>query len=249
VTDGLIRPEQIDGDLGTLVTVTQVGHGFTDPTSSVCVVRHNGSQWVKAQANLPENAEAIWVVIEVVSADVFKIKKVGQIDITGWGLTAGTVYFLDPDTAGAITSTKPSTTGDIVVAVLYTHTVTEGELLHLIGYLVTSTVDPYTQQDLFDNDSTYIVVGDKTSDKVVLIDYSFQLPISGRQRNGRLTVSHDGSNTTIDEDYFYEEGDEITTVTFGAAISANELRVTIVTSSVGENPKLIYRTLILPIAA
>lgn len=105
------------------------------------------------------------------------------------------------------------------------------------------------QQDLLDNDSTYIVVGDKTTDKVVYIDYSFQLTISGRQRNGRLTFSHDGSTATLDENYFYEDGDEILTVTFGATISGNELRVTIVTASVGENPKLVYRKFKLGIAA
>lgn len=105
------------------------------------------------------------------------------------------------------------------------------------------------QHDLLDNDSTYIVVGDITSDKVVLVHYSFQLPISGRQRNGTLTVSHDGSTPTIDEDYYYELGDEITSVTFGTTISGSELRVTIVTSSVGENPKLVYRRVRLGIAA
>lgn len=105
------------------------------------------------------------------------------------------------------------------------------------------------QQDLLDNDSTYIVVGDKTTDKVVTVDYSFQLPISGRQRTGTLTVAHDGSTATIDEDYYYEDGDEITSVTFGTTISGNELRVTIVTSGVGENPKLVYRRFKLGIAA
>jgi len=34
---------------------------------------------------------------------------------TTGGLTAGTVYYLDPDTAGKITSTAPTTGGDFVV--------------------------------------------------------------------------------------------------------------------------------------
>lgn len=105
------------------------------------------------------------------------------------------------------------------------------------------------QQDLLDNDSTYIVIGDRTVDKTVQIEYSFQLPISGRQRNGVLTFSHDGLAPTLDEDYYYETGDEITSVEFGAVVSGDELRVTIVTSSVGENPKLVYRRNILGVAA
>jgi hypothetical protein len=109
--------------------------------------------------------------------------------------------------------------------------------------------DEQFQQDLLDNDSTYIVVGDRTVDKTVEIVYSFQLPISGRQRNGKLTLSHDGSTPTLDEDYYFEIGDEITSVVFGATISGDELRITIVTSSVGENPKLVYRRIKLGVAA
>jgi len=44
----------------------------------------------------------------------------GQWDaVTGdvGGLTAGSVYYLDPDTAGMLTTTGPTTTGDFVVRV------------------------------------------------------------------------------------------------------------------------------------
>lgn len=105
------------------------------------------------------------------------------------------------------------------------------------------------QHDLLDNDSTFVVVGDKTVDKVIRVHYSFQLPISGRQRNGTITISHDGSVVTYDEDYFYEEGDEILSITFSASLSGNDVRLNIVTSSVGENPKLMYRISKLGIAA
>lgn len=108
---------------------------------------------------------------------------------------------------------------------------------------------PTLQEDLTDNNSDYIVVGDKTVDKVVEVAYSFQMPISGRQRNGTLTLSHDGTSATLDENYFYEPGDEILSVTFGATISGDELRITIVTSGVGENPKLVYRKVTLGVAA
>lgn len=105
------------------------------------------------------------------------------------------------------------------------------------------------QHDLLDNDSTYIVVGNKTTDKVVEVEYSFQLTISGRQRNGLLTISHDGTTATIDEDYYYEDGDEILSVTFGATIVGDEIRLSIVTVAVGENPKMVYRRFKLGLAA
>ena len=127
-------------DVGVDLTVTQAGHGFSDPSSSVTVIRHNGSSWVKAQADSAANAESCWVVTKVISANIFIAKKVGNVDITGWGLSAGTVYFLDPDTAGAITSSKTTTVGEVQLAVITAHTTTEGEILDMPPLLLSGHV-------------------------------------------------------------------------------------------------------------
>ena len=129
--------DDLNLDQPVIIDVTQATHGFTDPTSAVCIIHHNGTSWVKAQANTPANAEGCWVVIEVIDVNEFRAQKIGDIDITGWGLSAGTVYFLDASTAGAITTTPPDTIGHVVLPIIYAHTTTEGEILHLIGSLIT----------------------------------------------------------------------------------------------------------------
>jgi hypothetical protein len=47
--------------------------------------------------------------------DPIGISPVGPVTNPGWSLTAGTRYFLSPTTAGAITSTAPTTPGQMVV--------------------------------------------------------------------------------------------------------------------------------------
>jgi len=102
-------------------------------------------------------------VIAVADASNFTIQKVGDVDITGWGLSAGTVYFLDPSTAGAITSTKPSTAGQVILPVLYAHTTTRGEVLDLIGAVIGSPVLPVA-------DSSPLVKGSVDPTKLVRIE-------------------------------------------------------------------------------
>lgn len=104
------------------------------------------------------------------------------------------------------------------------------------------------QKDLTDNNSDWVVIGDKTTDKAILVDYSFQLPISGRQLAGQFMVHHDGTNVELDNAYNFLVP-EVTGVTFAATIVGNDIRLTIVTASVGENPKMVYKLLKLGLAA
>jgi hypothetical protein len=120
-----------------IIDVNQAAHGFTAPATAVCVIHHNGTSWVKAQANTPANAEGCWVVTAVADVDNFTAQKIGDVDITGWGLSAATVYFLDASTAGAITATPPDTIGHVIQPIIYAHTTTEGEIYHLIGSYIT----------------------------------------------------------------------------------------------------------------
>jgi len=130
-------------------TVTQAGHGFSDPISSVTIVRHNGTSWVKAQADSSANSESIWVVIKVIDTDTFIVQKMGELAITGWGLSANTVYFLDPDTAGTITTTKPSTTGQIVRAIIHANSTTQGEIITFVGYKITDFITSEIQNVIY----------------------------------------------------------------------------------------------------
>lgn len=124
------------------IEVTQATHGFTAPTTAVTIIRHNGTSWVRAQADSAANAEGCWVVTSVPTADTFVCQKVGKVDITGWGLSAGTVYFLSPTVAGGITTAKTSTLGQVQLPIIQAHTTTSGEIYHLIGTVVSGSTLP-----------------------------------------------------------------------------------------------------------
>jgi hypothetical protein len=83
----------------------------------------------KAQADAAGTTELLGLVADTtilttadgdVQADGFLEATTGQWDaVTGdvGGLTAGGIYYLDPDTAGLLTSTAPTTVGQYVVRV------------------------------------------------------------------------------------------------------------------------------------
>ena len=100
---------------------------------------------------------------------------------------------------------------------------------------------PVFRRDLLDNSTDYIVVGDTGIDRKIILDYSYELPISGKALTGTFTINHDG--TTIDLDNWFSYVDESLeeSVHFGAAIVGSEIRLTTITNSVGENPTIKYR--------
>ena len=81
---------------------TQTSHGF----AAKDVIRHNGTSWTKAQGNTIPNATGTWLVLSVSGNDFVAIKS-GRITLSSHGLSAGTLYYLDPSTAGLLTATKP----------------------------------------------------------------------------------------------------------------------------------------------
>lgn len=104
--------------------VTAVGHSFTVGNA----VMLNGTTLAKAQANSQESAEVIGLVSALIDADTISIQSSGLI--TGLsGLTADTRYFLSPSSAGAMTSTEPSTSGHVSKPVLYAINSTSGFII------------------------------------------------------------------------------------------------------------------------
>lgn len=113
-------------------TISQTAHGFTGGE----VVRFDGTNYVKAQADSAADSEVIGIVASVASADVFTLIYTGVV--TGLsGLTAGTTYFLDPATAGALTATEPVTVGQISKALLIALSTTSGVFINMRGSIVT----------------------------------------------------------------------------------------------------------------
>jgi len=75
------------------------------------VVRMGASTVVKAQANTLTNSQTIGIVESVDGTDAVVITSGPFSNITGLtGLTTGTIYYLDPDTAGAVTAVNPDNT-------------------------------------------------------------------------------------------------------------------------------------------
>ena len=61
--------------------------------------------------------------------DMVVIQTTGVIENTSWALTTNTIYYLDPSTAGGITDTAPTTTGQTVVPIGIAVSATELKLL------------------------------------------------------------------------------------------------------------------------
>lgn len=81
---------------------TQASHGF----AAKDMIRHNGTDWVKAQGDTIVKCTGTWLVMSVSGNDFYAVKS-GRVTVAGHGLTAGTLYYLSAGTAGALTTTKP----------------------------------------------------------------------------------------------------------------------------------------------
>lgn len=98
------------GATGSTLTlaVAQATHGLAVGD----LVYHNGTGYVKAQADTAAKAEVVGIVSSSADGDNFVLQMNGEV--TGLsGLTAGVVYFLSPSSAGEATATEPSTAGQI----------------------------------------------------------------------------------------------------------------------------------------
>jgi len=96
-----------------LVTITQSSHGFTVGK----VLKSSGSNgtYATALANTAANAEVVGIVVQVIDATTFTMALSGRITVDGAvpNVTAGTVLFLSGSSAGDLTSTEPTTAGQV----------------------------------------------------------------------------------------------------------------------------------------
>ena len=142
------------GGTGSTVTkaVNQASHGLAAGN----LVYHNGTGFVKAQADTAAKAEVVGIVLSSADGDNFVLLMNGEM--TGLsGLTAGTVYFLSPSSAGAATSTEPSTAGQISKPVYVALSTTTARLcLEQRGRIISDagTLSEATQADMETGTST-----------------------------------------------------------------------------------------------
>jgi hypothetical protein len=119
-TRGIPARDVRGGTSATSQVIQQTAHGLSVGN----VIRHNGTSWVKSQADTAANAVVGGIVIAVLSPDVFVMATGGYVaGLTG--LTAGSVHYLDASTAGALTTTAPT----IAIPIILADTTTSGALL------------------------------------------------------------------------------------------------------------------------
>ena len=134
---------------GSTTDVTQSSHGF----SAKDCIRHNGSSWVKAQANAATTL-ALGVVTAVADSNTFTVAQSGRFTISSHGLTVGQWYYLDASTAGALTATEPSISQPLV-------------------YVESASVVfvfPYRPTQLLVNGGASVVPGDNTVTSAKIVD-------------------------------------------------------------------------------
>ena len=88
-------------------TITQTAHGF----SVGQVLKFTGTAYALAQADTAANAEVVGI-ISAVTTNTFDLVTNGYVSTLS-GLVAGSVYFLSPSSAGALTATEPTTVGQV----------------------------------------------------------------------------------------------------------------------------------------
>ncbi|RLG44246.1 MAG: hypothetical protein DRN81_04955 [Thermoproteota archaeon] len=106
--------------------VTQSAHGFAVGD----VIKISSGEYAKAQADSEANAQVVGIVSVVPDVDNFTVTTSGYISGLS-GLTANSVHYLDPDTAGAMTTTEPTDTGDRSKPVLIAISTTAGYVMQL----------------------------------------------------------------------------------------------------------------------
>ena len=94
---------------GSTSEITQSSHGLAVKDA----IRHNGSAWVKAQANATTTL-ALGIVTAVADSNTFTVAQSGRFELSSHGLTVGQWYYLSAAAAGGLVTTEPTISQPIV---------------------------------------------------------------------------------------------------------------------------------------
>ncbi|MBI3257873.1 MAG: hypothetical protein HYZ54_00075 [Ignavibacteriae bacterium] len=152
----------------TSYSVAQTSHGF----AAGDVIRSSGTanSYTKAKADTAANAEIVGVVTIVQDADNFTFTSIGVITSGVPSGTAGEVFFLDTNTAGAITTTDPMVTGTVGTVskpiLILLESSSKALVIQMRGATVTSPINGWTYivlpSDVTNNNSTANSIADVT---------------------------------------------------------------------------------------
>lgn len=145
---------------GTATKIAQTGHGF----SLGEVVRFDGTRYVRAQADIEQNADVIGIVTEIVNANSFEITTSGIITFeSGVTFTTGQAYFLSATQAGKLTTIEPTAVGNISKPLLIALSSTSGLFYNWRGIEITKEVDIDALLPLQAGNAGNVLMSDGTS--------------------------------------------------------------------------------------
>ncbi len=114
------------------MVVNQTAHGLSVGN----LVRCSGSNtYVKAQADSAAHAEVVGIVSAVADANDFTLLMGGLVNTLS-ALTPGSVYYLDPASAGGFTATKPTTATQVIKPVFVAISTTAAIWTNLLGVVL-----------------------------------------------------------------------------------------------------------------
>ena len=133
--------------------ITKTSHDF----AVLDVIGFSGSTYNKSIADGTYDGEILGIVSKCLTADSFELTQAGYV--TGLtSLSTNSTYFLSDETAGLLTSTKPSIAGHIVKTVMVADSETSGWVLPYAGFqVVTSSGLTYSTL------SEFTITGNSTS--------------------------------------------------------------------------------------
>lgn len=146
-TNLLLLEAQIAAIPGTAIVVNQNSHGF----AAKDLIYYTGTAWAKSKADAVSTAEVDGMVVSTNGANQFSYNQPWRNLSIFSGLTAGSTYYLSPNTAGGMTVTPPTTSGQVSKPVLRALSTTSGIFVGLRGVQIGAgstvqeiTSSPYT---------------------------------------------------------------------------------------------------------
>jgi len=97
----------------------------------------------------------------------------------------------------------------------------------------------FFQVDFADNTTEIIVVGDKSTDRMIIIDYTIELAIQTKFQGGVIRIIHNGLTCNIDN-YLFGIPSPIENIFFQADLSGTNIRLKLIALGVGSDLKFKY---------
>jgi hypothetical protein len=175
--------------------ITQADHEFVAGN----VLRRTLGGYALAMADTPDNAEVCGIVIQVPDADTFRMAIEGHVDCFT-GLTADTVYWLDPAVPGGLTDVQTIVPGEIQKPVVIATSDTSGYFVTLRGLIVPSGGGGGTG-----GSSPW----EEASGEVMLVNRASKVGLYNSTGTNGFMIGRDFRNDDTDNLFFFDKAAEM----------------------------------------